>query len=265
MILFSVDGMRPDALELADTPCLDELIRTGSYTGSARTVMPSVTLPCHTSMFRGVDVTRHGITTNTFQPLARPVPSLFDVAKENGLLTGMFFNWAELRDLMAPSSVSVSYLYNNAYSAGGDDIVADAAAKHIAAYEFDLVFVYLGYTDECGHEHGWMSEPYLEAIANADRCIERVLQAFGSRRPNVLVMSDHGGHDRCHGTDMDEDMKIPFLLNGPSVREGVAMNGAIRIFDACPTLAALAGLPRARYWDGRVVAEALSTDMKLHQ
>jgi hypothetical protein len=40
--------------------------------------MPSVTLPCHTSMFRGVTPERHGITTNTWTPQVRPVPSIID-------------------------------------------------------------------------------------------------------------------------------------------------------------------------------------------
>lgn len=248
--------MRPDAIGLADTPCMNGLIREGAYTPRARTVMPSVTLPCHTSMFRGVDVDRHGITTNTFHPLARPVPSVFDVANEQGLSTGMFFNWAELRDLMAPQSTSVSYLYNDAYSPEGDDIVADMAARHIAERQFDLVFLYLGYADECGHQHGWMSDEYLAAVSNADRCIAQVLDSYRTR-PNLLQLSDHGGHDKTHGTDLEEDMTIPFLLNGPSIRSGAVLNEGVRIFDACPTLAALAGLPLHRYWHGRVISEAL--------
>jgi len=256
LILISVDGMRPDAIRLADATCMNELILGGSSSMNARTVMPSVTLPCHTSMFRGVDVDRHGITTNLFQPLARPVPSVFDVAKEQGLYTGMFYNWAELRDLMAPGSASVSYLYNDAYSPEGDVIVADMAAKHLADREFDLTFLYLGYTDECGHQHGWMSDEYLEAVSNADRCIRMVLDAFRSR-PNVLLLSDHGGHEKTHGTDLAEDMTIPFVLNGPSIRSGVELTEPIRIFDACPTLAVLADLPLHRYWQGRSITAAI--------
>src|SRR5260370_1564193 len=77
VLLFSLDGVRPDAIEQAETPTLDRLKRQGAWTGRARTEMPSVTLPCHQSMLRGVPVTRHRITSNQFQPLARPVPTLF--------------------------------------------------------------------------------------------------------------------------------------------------------------------------------------------
>jgi predicted AlkP superfamily pyrophosphatase or phosphodiesterase len=260
VIFFSVDGMRPDGLVQADTPCIDNLMATGSWSMNARTVMPSVTLPCHTSMHRGVDVPRHGITTNTFQPLARPVPGLFDVAKENNLTTGMFYNWGELRDLMEPASPSITFLYNDPSTAETDWIVARAAAEQIAKTDFDLVFVYLGFTDTAGHDHGWMSQPYIDAIANADRCIKHVLDAYKSKdvQPDLLILSDHGGHERSHGTEMPEDMTIPWVMHGPSIRQGNELTQPIRIFDACPTVAHLAGLPAAKKWDGRVVAEAIS-------
>lgn len=258
VIFFSVDGMRPDGLQQADTPCIDHLIATGSWTLSARTVMPSVTLPCHTSMHRGVDVPRHGITSNTFQPLARPVPSLFDVAKNHNLRTAMFYNWGELRDLMDPSSPSVTYLYNDPSIVESDWIVARAAADHISKSDFDLIFVYLGYTDIAGHDHGWMSQPYIEAISNADRCIKHVLNAFTAKesKPNLLILSDHGGHGRSHGTEMDEDMTIPWILNGPDIRNSQELPAGIRIFDTAPTLSKLLGIPLDRHWEGRVVTDA---------
>ncbi len=225
---------------------------------AARTVMPSVTLPCHTSMHRGVDVSRHGITTNTFQPLARPVPSLFDVAKEHELTTGIFFNWGELRDLMAPDSPTISYVYNDPSSTESDWIVARAAADHIAKTDFNLLFVYLGYVDTAGHAHGWMTQSYIDAISNADRCIEHVLDAFKAKsvEPNVLILSDHGGHERSHGTEMPEDMTIPWVMHGPSIRKANELTNSIRIFDAAPTLAALAGIPSGKHWEGRIVSEA---------
>ena len=257
-VLFSIDGMRPDGILQSDTPCFHRLIETGSSTLKAQTVMPSVTLPCHTSMLRGVDVGRHGITTNTFQPLARPVPSLFDVARTKGLTTGFFYNWGELRDLMAADSALVEFSYSDPSFQDSDWIVAKAASEQVAKASFDLLFVYLGFVDTSGHEFGWMSKPYLDAISVADRCVQYVLDAFttAGQTPNVLVLSDHGGHERSHGTEMPEDMTIPWVLNGPSIRKGFQISAPVRIFDTCTTLAALCGLAPAKAWDGRIVMEA---------
>lgn len=259
VILFSIDGMRPDGLQQADTPIMDALIASGASTMNASSVMPSVTLPCHTSMLRGVDVPRHGITSNTFQPLARPVPSLFDVAKAAGKRTGFFYNWGELRDLCAPGSLDVGYYWNDALTPEGDWRIARTAATHLSEEPFDFLFVYLGYTDECGHENGWMTPPYLDAIANADQCIAHVLEACRAAQieTTVLVQSDHGGHGRSHGTDSAEDITIPWILSGKGVRQGVTINSPVRIFDTCTTLAALLDLPFAREWDGKIITGAL--------
>ena len=259
VILFSIDGMRPDGMLAADTPTMHSMLQTGAFTTAAQTVMPSVTLPCHTSMLRGVDVSRHGITSNDFQPLARPVPSVLDLARQSGLSTGFFYNWGQLRDLCAPGSLSISYLYGDAYSPESDWKIARSAAWHIEQMDFDFLFVYLGYTDECGHEHGWMSPEYLAAIANADRCVAHVLEASSKTgRPHTsLLLSDHGGHGRSHGTTCPEDMNIPWILNGDGVKPG-QLERTVNIYDTCPTIAHLLGLKPAREWDGRIVHEALA-------
>ena len=66
IILILCDGMRPDAL--SNIPQVNAIKQKASYTMTATTVMPSVTLPCHMSLFHSVDPSRHGITQ-----LPRPV------------------------------------------------------------------------------------------------------------------------------------------------------------------------------------------------
>jgi predicted AlkP superfamily pyrophosphatase or phosphodiesterase len=238
VLLCSLDGVRPDALQLTDTPCIDRLAAAGAVTWSARTVMPSSTLPCHTSMLRGVDTPRHGITTNTFHPLVRPVPSLIETAFDHGKLTGFVYNWEELRDLSDPGKLHVSLMDKDCYSASGDVRVAEMACLALERYDLDLLFVYFGWPDECAHRAGWMSQPYLDAIANADSCLARVLgkiEELGRlENTTILVTSDHGGHERTHGTDCDEDMTVPWILSGAGVRPGHQIAGPVRIYDTCP-------------------------------
>jgi len=251
VLLVSLDGVRPDALRQADTPTIDALRARGAWSDRARTVMPSVTLPCHTSMLRSVPPERHGVTDNVFHPLARPVPSLIDVAHAAGRSTAFFYNWEQLRDLAAPGSLSVSYMTCDCYSAGGDWKVAEAAAGHLRETAFDLTFVYFGWPDECAHESSWMSAPYLEAIANADCCLARVLEAHpASDRLTVLLVSDHGGHERTHGTERDEDMLVPWVLASPGVPCG-EITAPVSLLDVPPTLATVLGLPLPPQWEGR--------------
>lgn len=251
VVLFVVDGMRPDGLLQADTPTLDRLMATGATTLRARAVMPSVTLPCHMSLFLGVDPRRHGITTNTWTPQARPVPGLFGVLRSAGRVSASFYNWEQLRDLSRPGSLDAAFFLDNChYAEGTGDLkLAELASRWLRENPADFAFVYLGYTDIAGHDHGWMTAPYLRAIANADLCIGLVLEAL-PRDTVVIVTSDHGGHEQTHGTDMDQDMIIPLILSEPGMPSGVTIERTVGLIDAAPTIARLFGIEGPDDWSG---------------
>ena len=84
VILISIDGMRPDGLTACGNPFVKTMMEKGSYAMDARTVMPSVTLPCHMSMFHSVPPERHGITTNLYMPQVRPVNGIMEQVKMQG-------------------------------------------------------------------------------------------------------------------------------------------------------------------------------------
>jgi len=250
--LFVVDGLRPDALARADTPTMDRLMASGAHTLTARTVMPSVTLPCHASLFLGVEPARHGITTNTWTPQVRPVPGLFEQVTQSGRRAASFYNWEQLRDLSRPGALAASFFLNNNHLADGtgDRELAALAAEWLSANEAHFCFLYLGCTDSAGHDHGWMSAPYLSTIASADRCIAHVLDVLPSDCA-VVITSDHGGHARSHGTDADEDLTIPLIVHGPGVSPGQQIEGPVSILDIAPTVARRMGLSVPREWEGR--------------
>ena len=60
-----VDGMRPDAL--VKTKNAKYLLENSKYTLNAKTVTPSVTLPCHMSLFHSVDPSRQEKPQLNFQ------------------------------------------------------------------------------------------------------------------------------------------------------------------------------------------------------
>jgi len=99
VILFVIDGLRPDALQQTHTLEMDKLVAQGAHTRRAQTVTPSVSLPCHTSLFFAVPPARHGVVSNVWTPLQPSVPSLIEVVHQAGLGTAAFYTWEELRDL----------------------------------------------------------------------------------------------------------------------------------------------------------------------
>ena len=253
VVLFLIDGMRPDGMQAAQTPTLDALLARGTHTLHAQTTMPSMTLPCHASLLLGVLPARHGITTNVWMPQVRPVPGLFDVLHEAGLITAFFYNWEELRDLSRPGALKASFMVKDTTGDGtADSEVAALAAAWLGANPFNFAFVYLGATDIAGHAYGWMSEHYLAAISHADRCIASVLEAL-PEDCTILVTSDHGGHEQTHGTDTPEDMTIPLILSGPTIPAATRIAGAVQITDIAPTVTQLMGVSAPREWAGKAL------------
>jgi predicted AlkP superfamily pyrophosphatase or phosphodiesterase len=257
VVFIMLDGLRPDALLQADAPHLHAFKARSAHTLTAQSVVPSVTLPCHTSIFHSVPPSRHGITENDWHPMARPVVGLVDQAKHHDKKSAFFYNWEFLRDLNRPGSLYYSYFIDTSYQEDGDDFVAEAAAAMLARRLIDFTFIYLGTIDTAGHAYGWMEAGYFAQIARVDRLVGQILAAApGDHR--VLIHSDHGGHERTHGTEMPEDMTIPWMLAGPGIREDYAIQRAVSLLDTAPTLAALLGVPPVRDWEGTAVDEAFA-------
>ncbi len=255
VLLFSLDGLRPDALSATPTPNLDAVAAAGGV-GVARTTMPSVTLPCHASMFLGVPTERHGVTTNLWMPPVRPVDSITDAARKADLTTAAVYNWEPLRDLSRPGSLHISLMYKDNASADSDVQLARQAAAHLAADPTHFAFIYFGHIDSAGHKHGWMSDEYLAAVTTADQAVGVVLDAYRAAglmdSTAVIVTADHGGHERSHGTDQDEDMLVPVAISLPG-GPPPSLNGHASILDIAPTVARLLGFPPAEEWEGQAL------------
>jgi phosphopentomutase len=135
----------------------------------------------------------------------------------------------------------------------GDQEIADLALDWLSHNAFTFAFVYLGHTDITGHAYGWMSPSYLQAITNADQCVGRVISGM-PQECATIVMSDHGGHEFTHGTDMAEDMTIPWLINGPGIPADWPIERPVSIIDVAPTVMQLLEITPPPEWMGTAVS-----------
>lgn len=249
VLLISVDGMRPDAI--GNIQEVKKMMKKASFTMNGKTVMPSVTLPCHISLFHSVPPSRHGTTTNTYMPQVRPVKGLCEVLLENEKKSAFFYNWEQLKDLSRPGSLTFSY-FCKGKDIGYDksnDIITDAVIDYIKNNYVDFTFFYLAETDEVGHKFGWMSEEYMEALERSWKNIEHVLDSLPDDY-TVIITADHGGHDRIHGTDMPEDMTIPFFFLGENFEAGKELCD-VNIMDIAPTIVKILGAEKDEDWEGK--------------
>jgi len=250
VILISIDGMRPDGFLQCGNSFVQEMLNLGSYALDVRTVFPSVTLPCHMSLFHSVTPERHGITTNSYIPMVRPISGLMEQINIMGGVSAMYYGWEPLRDISRPGSLRYAS-YINAYTAeSSDSELTDLAIDRIQKSSPDFVFLYMVETDEKGgHDNGWMSKEYLRRVSIALDNVKRVWEAFHEEY-TIIITADHGGHDRSHGTEMPEDMTIPQLYIGPDFEAGKALEN-VSILDTAPTIAKIMNVPVPREWEGK--------------
>lgn len=264
-VFIMVDGLRPDALAAARLPNINGLRARGAATLRASSVMPSITIPCLMSIFHSIPPSRHGVMKNDdlSSSVARPlpVPGLVDQAKAANLNSAFFHHWEPLRNLNITGSLAFSYYRDNCYIQypDADQVIADEAARYIASDRPDFAFVYLGMVDVAGHHYGWMSDGYLKQVERTDKAVGTVLNGIAGDS-TVLLQSDHGGHDRSHGSAAPEDMTIPWLVAGPGIRAGYEIETPVSLLDTAPTLAAILGIPSHEGWEGRCVAEIFEND-----
>ena len=252
VILISIDGMRPDGLLDCGNPCLAELMKKCTYTYSGSSVFPPVTFPAHYSMTHSVAPDRHGILTNTYVPPVNPVTGIFEKIRDAGGISAMFYGWEPLRDICQPRALKFSTFVNAYMKESSDTVLTDAAIKQIEEEKPDFVFLYMVETDEKGgHDNGWMSDEYKRRISIAIGNAARVIEKFGDEY-SVIIMADHGGHERRHGTELPEDMTIPFFFYGKDFEGGKTVEG-VSLLDIAPTIAKIMGIEPEAEWEGTAI------------
>lgn len=249
-LLLLIDGLRPDAITPAHSPRLAGLAVAGTNAVAARCCLPSLTLPVLVGLFTGVPATEHGVVSNIWRPRARRFRGLFDLVAISGGSTASFYNWEPLRDLGAPGSLHHGFFRAVNRSPGGDDIIAGAVVEHLGNGSADFIFAYLGTLDETGHDHGWMSEPYLRQLGRVDSAVGRIIDALPTEA-HLVVTADHGGHGIHHAAGTEADRRIPMIFRGPRFRSAGSLTSRATTLDLAPTIGHLLGLPSEPGWTGR--------------
>src|SRR3954463_8364501 len=68
VFIVSFDQGNPDLIQRTEMPTFHQMAAEGAHSWSAYTIVPSLTLPSHTSMLTGVGPQVHQILWNSYQP-----------------------------------------------------------------------------------------------------------------------------------------------------------------------------------------------------
>ncbi|MYA73267.1 MAG: hypothetical protein F4Y27_01115 [Acidimicrobiaceae bacterium] len=238
VLVVSIDGLAPRHISRATMPTLTTLAREGASCFSARTLTPPETLPVHTSIFRGVDPTTHGLCDNTPAPLRIDAPSFLGAARAAGCSTAMFVSWLPFDSVIEPDAASQRFVIDSGYDLDDDRRIVEAVVATSADCDHDLLFVYLSQPDLSGHLHAWDSAEYVAAATRSDAALARLLGVVG-REASVLVTTDHGGVGSDHDSTVREVMETFMVVRAPGrIQPGSGWSTASPL-DVAPTVASM--------------------------
>jgi predicted AlkP superfamily pyrophosphatase or phosphodiesterase len=245
VVMISVDGLAADYIDdpKAEMPAIRKLAAEGVRAASMKAVTPTVTWPNHTTLVTGDYPARHGVVGNNYLDretgkkvilISDPVfdkseivkvPTIYDVAKSNGLKTAAV-RWPATRhaatlDWTTPdvhsgeliAKYTTPALAAECQAAGidmsavaaemartGDERAVDNAFLRVfqlilATNRPNLALLHLVNVDHTQHLHGPRGAEAYEAVKLADRQVQQVweqLQRDYPGKATLLVVSDHG-------------------------------------------------------------------------
>ena len=260
VLIVSFGGLRPDAIEAADMTTVKALMQSGAYTLNAQTIMPSITLPAYASMVTGTCPAKHIARWDEYVPQNGYAlgTDIFDLTHAVGLRTVLITGAEKLRHITEPGSTDYFGFVDNTDEPKDDTTVETMVIEQIRE-GFGLMLVHFPDGEVVGHELDWMSKQQLRAFREKDESLGLFLEVMKSSGfydgTLIIVTSDHGGHNSDDGSNIPEDMTIPWVISGPQVVPG-ELHTPIYIMDTAATVAFALGLPLQPEWDGAPVYEA---------
>lgn len=276
VFIVSFDQGSPDVIAMANMPFLKSLAAEGARTWEAYTIVPSITLPSHVSMLTGVGIQKHQILWNEFDPEkdSLKVPTIFSLAKKQGLVTAMVAAKSKFKTLNLPDSLDAFVLPENSSAQG----IAAAVAEVVTKLKPNLCFIHFADPDVTGHQYGVHSPEKLEALANCDAALKTIYEAIataGLADSSVLILTaDHGGHDvpkeevekriaagrppspGTHGSAETSDVVIPWIVSGPTVKKDFNISAPVITYDTAATALWLLNVPIPENFWGHPVTTA---------
>jgi hypothetical protein len=253
VVVIGFDGLSPDGLAHAKTPEFDKLRSEGSSTMHARGVLPTSSSTNWASMITGAGPEQHGITSNSWEKnnFVLPAvvqsddflfPTIFNLVhtKIKNATVGAIYNWDGFGRLFEKSAVDYDI------NPKSEDETAQVASAYIISKQPTFTFIHFDHVDHAGHEFGHGTPEYYKAVEKADALLAEVMQAITSspmaNETLVIVSSDHGGIGKGHGGETLQEVEIPFIIWGKSIKKGYTIKYPVYQYDNAATVAFALGL-----------------------
>ncbi len=172
---------------------------------------PTISAQSWGSLMTGVMPSFHGFTNDSIKVKANSIsekyPTIFKLVKEtyNDATVASFCNWNAINVGIVEDKIGVYKSTSN-----DDDVLTASINTYLKENDPKLLFIQFDSVDHAGHESGYASNTYYDALKAIDNNIEAVYNQLVelNRIEDTLfiVTSDHGGIDYSHGglTDIEK-------------------------------------------------------------
>lgn len=267
LVVIGFDGLSPNGLENAKTPNFDKLVKEGASTMHARSVLPSSSSTNWASMIMGAGPEQHGITSNSWEKnnfVLPPVvqsedflfPTIFNLVdtKIKNAEIGAIYHWDGFGRLFEKSAVDYDI------NPKTEEETAQVASAYIKSKQPTFTFIHFDHVDHAGHEFGHGTPEYYKAVEKADLLLGQVMEAITSsgmaNETVVIVSADHGGIGKGHGGESLQEMEIPFIVWGKSIKKNFKIIDPVYQYDNAATVAFAFGLKLPMACIGKPVINA---------
>lgn len=210
VLLVSLDGFRPDYLELGITPNLDRLAGGGVRAQWMAASYPTLTFPNHYTVVTGLRPDRHGIIHNTIHDPA--LGEDFSHGNREAIGDGRWWGgepiWVGAENAGLPtatmfwpgSEAEIRGVRPTRWMAFDYKLPIDARVDLVLGWLSEplatrprFATLYFEHLDKASHDHGPDSPGTRASVAELDRAMGRLLDGLAGRDPvNLVIVSDHG-------------------------------------------------------------------------
>ncbi len=274
VLVIGVDGVRPDALKVAETPNIDRLIQEGTYASNTDIVAPrptksdTISGPGWSNLLCGVWSDKHGSLDNKFQGTNyTEYPHFFARLKEAQpqAFTVSISNWKPIDEkIVSAADLHADFERKDKDYPASDREVTARAVEVLGQHDPTAMVVYFAQVDESGHKHGFHPTvpEYIAAIQRVDGHIGEVTSAVRARKNYAneewltIICTDHGGLGKNHGggRETPEIRNVFLVVSGDTANKGVLEEPTYQV-DVVPTALKHLGVTPKETWklDGRPV------------
>ena len=234
------------------TPFINSLYKKGVHTTKMRCILPTLSGPNWTGIFRGSRPSVHGVLDNKIRPYRKKWPStIFEILKNQYPKMSMkvIADWYGIMDILRDNKFLQKENSDH-------NILDDALNKTLKAINegHQVIFTHFDSTDHAGHSKGWGSKEYVEAMTYNDNVVKRVYEHLKKNnlldKVDIIITSDHGGAGNGHSGFIKSNVRdVPFIAVGPSFKENYEIKQVLlRNFQIPHIIAKIFDVKTPRNW-----------------